>query len=108
MRTFHLYAFSDSNITVITRGETQEQAMSYAARNDGMFKRGVTVYPLDYLPIEAATLYNTNHNEGWLHRVPSWLLKTEREQIAKLGVEYILTSFKPKPLMFNNICSLSC
>ena len=65
MKVFRLFAFSDGNITVITRGETLDQAFSWAARPDGLFtKKGATIFPLDYLPINAGKLYSANYSEG--------------------------------------------
>ncbi len=91
MRVFRLFAFSDSRITVITRGETQEQAMRYACRDDGAFPRGVTVFPLDYLPINASELYSKNHSYGWLYRAPIWLANEEYQQAIKKGVPEIIS-----------------
>ena len=113
MRKFHLYAFSDGNNIVITRGENQEQAMSYACRNDGQFKRGVTVFCLDYLPINAAELYNANHEKGWLYRAPVWVQKVEHAEAVNLGLAGILDQirigFKSNPVMFNEkFASISC
>ena len=104
IRKFHLYAFSDGNITVITRGETEEQAMSYACRNSGQFKRGVTVFPLDHLPINAAQLYDTNHRKGWLTRKPQWLEIAERAYSVNMGFAYVLdlisSGIKMQPLLY--------
>ena len=106
MRKFHLYGFSDGRITVITRGETQDQAMSYAARNDGAFKKGVTIYPLDYLPINAAELYDQNHESGWLTRAPKWVQEAEMKEAVKLGLtgvlDQIISGKKSDPVMYNN------
>ena len=104
MRTFPLYAFSDGNITVITRGQNEEQAMSYACRDSGQFKRGVTVFPLDHLPINAAKLYDTNHRKGWLHRRPYWLEKAERKYSVDMGFAFVLNTIVSglefEPLMY--------
>jgi len=106
MRVFRLYAFTDGKVTVVTRGENQEQAMSYASRDNGSFPKGVTIYSLDYLPINAAELYNTNHSCGWLYRSPCWLAKIENEQAIQMGVNNILNSIfageQHQPLMFQN------
>lgn len=107
MRKFRLYAFSDGYKTIITRGENQEQAMSYACRTNDAFKKGVTVFPLDYLPINSKELYNTNHNEGWLYRSPIWLQKAEQKQAIELGFAKILDSIKKgsklQTLMYKDI-----
>ena len=83
MRKFRLYGFSDGKITVITRGENEDQAMRYATRDNGRFPRGVTVFPLSHLPINANKLYDANHDSGWLYRAPEWLQKEEREKAVE-------------------------
>ena len=90
MRTFPLFAFSDSNLTVITRGENEEQAMTYATRVGGVFPRGVVVYPLDHLPVEAAKLYEINHSSGWLYRAPKWLQQRYRDNDARKDPQSII------------------
>jgi hypothetical protein len=112
MRKFYLFAFSDGVTTVITRGENQEQAMSYACRNNGAFKKGVTVFPVDHLPLNAAKLYSCNHAVGWLNRAPIWLQKLEREQAVSMGSENIIKNlFTKLPLLMykeNQYESTSC
>lgn len=93
-RTFHLYAFSDGDIIVITRGETVEQAMTYAARDNGLFPRGVTIYSVGYLPLDAAKLYSLNHDAGWLHRLPEWLRKKENKEAVQKGSSAIIDDIK--------------
>ncbi len=83
---YPLFAFSDGRIIVITRGIDEEQAMTYAAREGGSFPRGVTVFPLDHLPINAAMLYNQNHDDGWLYRMPVWVRKQQEQQDINRGV----------------------
>lgn len=104
MRTFPLFAFSDGNITIITRGENESQAMSYAARNNGAFKRGVTIFPVE-LPINAAELYSSNHEPAWLYRAPLWLRKAEQKQAIEMGLTNILNSIsshlKFEPLLYS-------
>jgi hypothetical protein len=95
MRIFPLFAFTDGYLTVITRGENEDQAMSYACRSSGQFKRGVTVSST-YLPIDANKLYNSNHKEGWLYRKPFWLEKAEQQQAVDLGYERILELISSK------------
>lgn len=73
-RVFPLWAFTDYDKTVITRGETQAQAWQWASRN---WERGQTVTPLPYCPIWAADEYDKNHSLGWLERVPYWLASQE-------------------------------
>ena len=93
MRVFRLYGFSDGEITVITRGETVAQAMSYAARSNGIFTvRGRTIFPIEQLPINAKELYDVKHKAGWLYRAPVWLQKIEAEKAAKLGFENVLNT----------------
>lgn len=90
MCVFPLFGFTDGYTIVITRGENEDQAMCYACRDNGVFKRGVTVYSLDHLPIDAAKLYNTNHDSDWLHRAPVWVQKQEREEAVNLGSTLVL------------------
>lgn len=78
MRTFPLFCFSDGYNTIATRGENDEQAMSYAVWSP-QFPRGVTIFCLDYCLIDLAKQYSANHDEGWLYRAPQWLQKLEEE-----------------------------
>lgn len=96
MRTFGLWHFSDGQISIITRGISEEQAMSYAAESPA-FKRGVTIFPVNYLPIEAAELYNKNHAAGWLHRAPEWLQRQERTRAIEQGFQTVLEN------LFDNV-----
>lgn len=83
---YPLFAFSDGRIIIITRGVDENQAMAYAARDGGSFPRGVTVFPLDHLPINAAKLYDQNHEDGWLYRMPVWVRKQQEQQDIDHGV----------------------
>ncbi len=89
MRTFPLFCFSDGYNLIATRGENDEQAMSYAAWSP-QFPRGVTISCLDYCPIDLAKQYSTNHAEGWLYRAPEWLQKQEREKAVKEGLSMVM------------------
>jgi hypothetical protein len=68
--TYPLWAFGDSRRTVITRGQTQEQAFQYAQRH---WHRGETITLYDYVPLWAKKEYDRNHSPGWLHRPMKWL-----------------------------------
>ena len=94
MRIFRLFGFSDGKITVITRGVTEAQALEYATRPDGAFRRGVTVFPLNHLPINASRLYDINHEPGWLYRAPLWLRKKEQQEAIAKGSQTILNEIK--------------
>lgn len=95
MRTFPLFCFSDGFFTVATRGENFEQAMSYAVRSP-QFMRGVTIFCLDYCPIDLAKQYSTNHAESWLYRAPEWLQKLEREKAVKEGLDTVMNNLYEK------------
>lgn len=82
MRTFPLFCFSDGYIVIATRGENDEQAMSYVTWSP-QFPRGVTIFCLDYCLIDLAKQYSANHTEGWLYRAPEWLQKLEKENNNK-------------------------
>jgi len=60
---------------IISRGETQEQAVEYCTSN----LDSVQLYHhqiLTSLPIDAAKKYSSNHEDGWLHREPEWVNKS--------------------------------
>jgi hypothetical protein len=106
MRIFRLYQFSDGHVSVITRGLTEAQAMSYAAQSPS-FKRGATIFPVNHCSINAAKLYSQNHNEGWLYRAPLWLFKQEAKLAVEMGVEKILSGLclttDEEVLLFNGV-----
>lgn len=95
MRIFPLFLFSDGNIIVGTRALTQEQAMSYAEHSK-CFRHGVTIFPLDYCPIEAAELYGESHASGWLHRPPRWLQQLEYRDAIEKGTEGVIADIAAK------------
>jgi len=72
MKIYHLWTFGDYNKTVITRGETQEQAYEWASKS---WDRGETITCLNYNPIWAGKRYSENHADGWLFRQPEWTNK---------------------------------
>jgi hypothetical protein len=67
---FLLYAFSNGKQVVITRGDSCDVALHHAA---SAFSRGETVCPLDYVPIDAASMYSENHPFDWLNTSPRYL-----------------------------------
>lgn len=114
MRVFRLFCFSDGNSMIITRGLTQEQALSYCAKSP-LFRRGSTIFPINYCPINAFELYSQNHSDGWMYRAPVWLRKLEHKRAAKLGVKGVIEeitsklnskSFQEPVLMFNESRSM--
>tara|TARA_Y100000310_G_scaffold142142_1_gene141587 strand:+ start:61 stop:321 length:261 start_codon:yes stop_codon:yes gene_type:complete len=55
---------------IFSRGSTQREAVEYMVY---CLPRGVTYEVLDWVPIEAAKLYNETHGSDWLHRMPRWM-----------------------------------
>jgi len=69
---YHLYAFTDSNVTVITRGLTERKALAHVAQS-GVFPRGVGVYPVGWLPVDAPDRYlEADHDFDWFHVAPQY------------------------------------
>lgn len=103
MRVFRLYQFSDGLTNVITRGLTVEQAMSYAVKSPA-FKRGSTIFPINFCPINAKALYSANHSDGWLYRAPVWLRKQEHKQASEMGFKKVMENLfcitEPEVLLF--------
>lgn len=71
---YPLWAFTDGTTLVITRGSTEDVAMTQVMRTTPAFRKGVTIYPT-VLPLYAAQLYNSNHAPGWLHRCPVYEMR---------------------------------
>jgi len=109
MRKFRLFCFTDGNATIATRGENQEQAMSYASHSKS-FRRGVTIWPLDHCPVETAELYSRNHSDGWLHRAPVWVQKQEQQQAIEMGFTKLLENIHKKlpVVMYDPSVSSTC
>lgn len=73
--TYPLAMFSDSNIIVITRGRTIEEAFLHASKTWG---RGQTITIHNSLPLKIGGIptpeyYGLNHAPGWLYRKPVYL-----------------------------------
>lgn len=85
MKTYPLFAFSDnhhSEQVLVTRGATLDDALDHAS-NSSFFRRGVTIFPLSFVPIQAAELYGHNHAPGWLHRMPEYMRRREAAALQK-------------------------
>lgn len=67
---YPLWGFSDSNVVIITRGETQDQAYKHAEKS---FPRGATIAFDTQLPIDANIRYSENHPFDWLNQIPRYL-----------------------------------
>lgn len=78
MSQFPLFAFTNDEVVVITRGPTLDHAFDYATQSKN-FRRGTTIRSMDHLPIEAAKLYDENHDSGWLTRPPKYLNELEKK-----------------------------
>jgi len=72
-KTYRLSGIRVGQSLVISRGETQEQAVEYCASS---VVRGHGYSVLKSLPIDAAKEYSSNHEDGWLHREPEWVKKS--------------------------------
>ncbi len=59
-----------ADVIVVTRGETQTQALQGAMRNQ---PRGLTITSLPCCKISAAIEYGKIHHKGWLDRPPRWV-----------------------------------
>lgn len=79
METFRLYAFSDGRSTVISRGTDQNMVSEYLQVKN-VFPRGVGFFEVPFLPLNAAKLYERDHQKGWLHRPPRWLSEKRRTE----------------------------
>jgi hypothetical protein len=69
---YPLSGVTDGDILVVSRGETEEQVIDYIKQSD-IFFRGVTIWLVDRLPLDAAKQYSLNHSHGWLYRCPLYL-----------------------------------
>lgn len=78
MSQFPLFAFTNDEVVVITRGPTLDHAFDYASRSNN-FRHGTTIRSMNYLPIDAAELYDKNHDVGWLTRPPKYLSEQEKK-----------------------------
>lgn len=72
MTRYCLYSFTDGNVVVITRGPTLDATLKHVSSSK-VFPRGITIQPVDYLPINAPEIYSQNHDDGWLYRAPAYL-----------------------------------
>ncbi len=73
-KTYRLFGIEVGKFLIISRGETEEQAIEYCA--DRVLRgHGYTV--LTSLPVDAAKEYSVNHEDGWLHREPAWVKKSK-------------------------------
>ena len=82
VQTYYLWPFQIGDRIIVTRGQDQDEAYRGIETN---LERGVTVAFLDNLPIDAAALYDQNHNPGWLHREPMWLLSERVKNACSLN-----------------------
>jgi len=83
---YPLFMFDDGRYYHITRGSTQELAMSYITQTHDV--RGQTIRPVNWLPINAAEIYASNHTPGWLHRKPEYQRRAEiRQLLARVRTE---------------------
>ena len=69
------WADTSGEFQIISRGETQEQAVEYCTSNLDCVQR-YHHQILTSLPIDAAKEYGSNHEDGWLHREPEWVKKS--------------------------------
>jgi len=69
------WADTSGEFLIISRGETQEQAVEYCTSNLDSVQRYHHKI-LTSLPIDAAKEYSKNHEDGWLHREPEWVKKS--------------------------------
>ena len=72
-KTYRLSGIRVGQYLVISRGETQEQAVEYCASS---VMRGHAYSVLTSLPIDAAKEYSDSHEDGWLHREAAWVKKS--------------------------------
>ena len=82
--SYPLFAFTNEEVTVVTRGSTLDVAFDNVSHSPA-FRRGTTVRALDFVPIDSALLYGTNHAPGWLHRAPEY----ERRLRMELAVRRV-------------------
>lgn len=100
MRLYPLWAFAIDRDILITRGETQEQALEWASRN---VPRGKTIAILDYVPMYSNYIYDQNHPFNWLNTSPKWIrdrqrikskLSPEKKKALRNGIAQVIENIK--------------
>lgn len=89
---YPLWAFSDDHSAshvLVTRGKDLDSAIEHAT-NSPFFRRGVTIFPVNVLPLNASVLYSTNHASGWLHREPMYEQRKRMKEVGTKSKEEII------------------
>lgn len=69
---YPLFAFTDGNTIIISRGENERQVMRHLAQTCA-FPRGATFWPMSYLFMSSAKEYSRNHQFDWLNIPPLYI-----------------------------------